>query len=111
MVRRLRCWIDGKVCISRSLMQKCVAKCVVDWREDRLDTCNDEEMPMWLRMCDHMGNFYMEFCPVPVRLENCGRWAGRISFLEKLKILVYNGDIKKYGKEKIRDYPSERKFD
>ena len=41
-------WFDEK---------KCVVKCVVDWREDRPDTRNDEELPVWLRMCDHVGNF------------------------------------------------------
>lgn len=34
---------------------------VVDRREDRPDTQNDDELPMWLRMCDHMGDFYV--CP------------------------------------------------
>lgn len=32
-------------------------KCVVDWREDRPDTHNDVELPVWLWMYDHMGNF------------------------------------------------------
>ena len=29
----------------------------MDWREDRPDTRNEDELPVWLWMCDHVGNF------------------------------------------------------
>ena len=54
---------------------------------------------MWLQMCDHMGNFLCvlvcsDEVGVIVRVDD------GISLLDKLKILVYNRDVKRTGKSR-----------
>ena len=54
-------------------MKKSVVRCVVAWREDKPDTRNDDELPMWLRICDHVGDF-CGFRPIMVRLGRVQRF-------------------------------------